>query len=187
MTTPDKKTVAQMAISAVGLALLGWFVATVSCGCGSTPVGPNTNAPPDSNGIPNLSLVEPGVWRGGQPTEGGWAWLRSVGVSNVITLHTADEAKDDGAAVRGMVIHYHPIDTIQQLSTGPNDTEMKKAVSEITPGTIVHCVHGWDRTGLVIGMYRLHEGTNKAAAWAEMLNHGYHHQLFGLTDYWEKQ
>lgn len=33
------------------------------------------------HGIPNLAQVESGVWRGGQPTDEGWTYLKSVGVT----------------------------------------------------------------------------------------------------------
>jgi tyrosine-protein phosphatase SIW14 len=181
MITPDKKNVACMAISAVGLAFLTWFVATISCGCGSAPP-----INPSGNTIPAFAVVEPGVARGGEPkTAADWSWLASHGYTNVVTLHTSDEGSDTAAA--GMMVHRHPIDTLQQLTTGPNEADFNQAISEIKPGTFVHCLHGQDRTGLAIGIYRLREGTNKSAAWQEMTNHGFHPALHGLTKYWENQ
>jgi protein tyrosine/serine phosphatase len=49
----------------------------------------------------------------------------------------------------------------------------------------VHCTHGQDRTGLIIGLYRLNEGWTKDAAYKEMLVHHFHSSLHGLHEYWE--
>ncbi|MGO8925531.1 MAG: hypothetical protein ACLQU3_01215 [Limisphaerales bacterium] len=86
-----------------------------------------------------------------------------------------------------MKLRYHPVETMQQLVTGPDDADFKKAVSETGPGTLIHCDHGFDRMGLAVGCYRLKEGWNKEAAWQEMTNHGYHEALMGLTHHWGKQ
>ena len=46
-------------------------------------------APPTviTRGVPNLHAVRPGVWRGGQPTAAGWAYLREPGVKHVLKLN----------------------------------------------------------------------------------------------------
>lgn len=179
MTPLDKKNIGYMALSAVGLALLSWFIATVSCGCQSPPA-PN----PSGNTIPNFETFEPGVARGGEPMSAAdWAWLKSNGYTNVVTFHTSEESQDSLADAIGLTVHRHPIDTIQQLSTGPNDREFKQAVSEIKPGTFVHCLHGRDRTSLGVALHQIGEGTNAAAAWDGMIKHGYRPALFGLTIY----
>ena len=194
LDAPDKKVVAKAAVSAVALValtVLGLAVMLPGClvsGCCHAPVNPSVPAVGSSNGIPNLRLVEPGVWRSGQPDAAGWVWLRSVGVSNVIKLNTWDEgAGDSTARAIGMTVHEHPISTIQQLVTGPDPEDIATAVSEIKPGSVVHCQAGRDRSGLVIGLYRLTEGTNKAAAWQEMKAGGFHEALQGLTHFWERQ
>ncbi len=181
MTTPDKRTIAGMAVAAAVLLLLTPFIAALSCGC-ATP-GPNA----DGNTIPHFAWVEPGIARGGQPvTDADWAWLVSHGLTNDLKLNTGEEGRDGGALKAGMTMHYHPIDTMQQLTDGPNDKDFRQAVSEVTPGTFVHCEHGRERTGLIIGAWELGRGTNKADALQHQLDHGsrilYMH---GLHEYWE--
>lgn len=183
MTKPDKRNLAWIIISGVVLVLIGWPMFLISCGCASS-------TPPNDAGntIPNFVLVEPGIARGGQPrSDSDWAWLVAHGYTNDIKLNTGSEGRDSGAIAHGMRLYYHPVDTLQELDEGPNDSDFKQAVREIVPGTFVHCEHGQDRTGLLVGCYRLAEGTNKAAAWQEMTNHGYHPALQGLTRYWWKQ
>ena len=83
-----------------------------------------------------------------------------------------------------MTLHYHPIDTLQQLVTGPDPAAITAALSQITPGTFIHCEHGQDRTGLLVGLHRLSQDWTPQAAWLEMTNHGFHPALLGLTHYW---
>ncbi len=62
---------------------------------------------------------------------------------------------------------------------------VRLAVSAIGPGTLVHCEHGQDRTGVAIGLYRLHTGWTEEHAEDEMLAHGFHRSLIGLWEWWE--
>src|SRR5207248_565682 len=39
---------------------------------------------PVDRGVPNFRVVDQGVYRGGQPTEAGWAYLKSLGVKTVV-------------------------------------------------------------------------------------------------------
>ena len=62
----------------------------------------------------------------------------------------------------------------------------RQAVDAIKPGTFIHCTHGHDRTGLVVGCYRvLKQGWTKNDAYAEMLQHGFHPELLGLYLFWD--
>lgn len=179
MTTPDKKNIAGMSLSAVGLALLVWLIATIQCGCKAPPT-PN----PAGNTIPAFEVFEPGIARGGEPRSAAdWAWLKSHGYTNVVTFHTSKESQDSLAEAVGLTVHRHPIDTIQQLSTGPNEAEFKQAVSEIKPGTFVHCRYGRDRTSFGVAFHDMAQGTNAADAWDNMIRHGYRPAEFGLTLY----
>ncbi len=60
-----------------------------------------------------------------------------------------------------------------------------------TPSTgaiYVHCRHGQDRTGLVVGLERVFvEGWDPADAYAEMLSHGFHTYFLGLKEYFFTQ
>jgi hypothetical protein len=103
-----------------------------------------------TNDVPGFDQVEQGIYRGGQPASAkGWAWLQSAGVSNVVKLNLLEEGTDAPAAALGMRVQYFPIDTMQQLVTGPDAAGVSNAVAAIGPGTFVHCLHGEDRTGLV--------------------------------------
>jgi tyrosine-protein phosphatase SIW14 len=134
------------------------------------------------HGIPNLALVEPGLWRGGQPNDEGWEWLRTNGVTHVVKLN---EGVDHSFITNTI---YFPINLWEQTVSEPNYAELRKVVALVnTNGMFVHCDHGQDRTGLVIGLYRYYnQGWNETNAYNEMLYYGFHPQLRGLKRAWDR-
>jgi len=174
------KVVGKMGIATAVLGALFWLILTfLFGGCATSGADP-------ASGVPNLDQVEPGIWRGGQPkSAAAWAYLRGLGLTNDIKLNTDEEASDQLAIDAGFRLFYFPIDTMEQLIEGPDPVAMSTALKALVPGTFVHCAHGQDRTGLLVGLYRLQERSNAAAAWCEMTNHGYHPALVGLTRFWE--
>ena len=186
MITKDRKTIAGMAVSASAIGLLAWAVISslglLGCGCSSTPAYA-TNAPATP---PNFAQVEPSVYRGGHPASlAQWKYIQNLGVSNIIDFATAEQTDDSIAVKLGMKVHRHPVTPWQMLVTGPDPKDFTQGVLEITPGSMVKCLEGRDRTGTAIGQYRLLEGTNKAAAYQEMLDKGFRPALKGLHEYWE--
>lgn len=134
-----------------------------------------------TNGVPNLRQVAPGIWRGAQPTEEGWNFLQSLGLTNVVKLNEQSEGRDS-PAFSG---YYDPISISEQLLSVPK-SKVFTAVSHISPGTYVHCSHGQDRTGLICAVYRVQtQHWTKAQAEKEMLDNGFHKELHGLWDFWE--
>jgi len=181
---PIESTAAKkMAIGAIVLGALAWAIVALLCGCahqGSLP-------PEAASGIPNLTLVdEPAIYCGGQPKSASdWRWLRNSGVSNVVKLNTQQEASDAGAIAAGMTLYYFPIDTMEQLVTGPDPDKMAAALSHVGPGTIVHCQNGNDRSRTLIYMLRMQEGWSRASAYEELSTNGFHKALFGLEEFVE--
>lgn len=140
-----------------------------------------------ANGIPNFAQVEAGVWRGGQPDKSGWAYLRSLGVTNVVKLNKDSESNDN---VRGMEMHLYraPISFAEQIEIGTiNSNRLEEAILKVPKqGTYIHCEHGQDRTGLFVAMWRVRVNHwDKAKAQNEMLDHGFHKSLIGLWELWE--
>jgi tyrosine-protein phosphatase SIW14 len=137
----------------------------------------------------NVRLVTgviPGIYRGGQPDDAGWNWLKAQGVIRVVKLNLECEGTDVAAEALGMTLFYHPIDKVEQLVFRPKYDEVKAAVGVIQPGTYIHCEHGEDRTGLVVACYRVWSGGwNKELAEKEMDDCGFHWELLGLELFWE--
>ena len=146
-----------------------------------------TNSPSGPSDIPNLQQVEPGIFRSGQPTTPAqWVYVRdTLHATNIIKLNTVEEGADNVPS--GMHVYSFPITTMQQMVEGPNPTDMKMALALVGPGTLIHCEHGQDRTGLLVGLYRLQEGWGKDAAFLEMKTNKFHTVLHGLNEFWENQ
>ena len=147
----------------------------------------------ETHGIPNLSQVDPGVWRSGQPAGAeGWAYLKSLGVTRVVKLDFEHEASEDGARAVGIEIVYaafEPDENLLHTVEAPDPGNVDLAVAELSKGggVLFHCLHGQDRTGYVAGRYRvLHDHWSKTAAYHEMLGHGFHPELPGLQRAWDE-
>jgi hypothetical protein len=150
-----------------------------------SPLGTPRRSADAPVGVPNLALVAPGIYRCGQPTVEGWIYLHSLGVSNVIKLNTVEEGSDAPAVLLGMTVHHYPIPADQQFMPGSvSQADLAAAVREIQPGTVVHCTHGKDRTGLVIGLWRVRQGWTRELAYAEMRQYRFHPILVGLYAAW---
>ena len=157
----------------LAVALLAW-VALGICGCATS----------GRQAVPNLAIVAPGIYRGGQPTAEGWQAIMALGVTNVVKLNAESEGSDAEAERLGAVVHRLPISGWEQMCAGVPRERLEAACELLTPGTYVHCLHGQDRTGLVVAMYRLRSGWTPEQAEAEMLRCGFHPLLVGLWRTW---
>ena len=146
-----------------------------------------------TNDVPNLEQVDPGVWRSGEPkSAAGWAYIKSLGIKKVIKLNYDSEGTDQAAIDAGLEVITLTIppknDLVSTLEI-PDSSTIQKAVELLGQGNgvLVHCTHGQDRTGLVIGVYRVaNDGWTKDAAWTEMVNHNFHQELLGLMRFWHR-
>ncbi|MEO6568491.1 MAG: hypothetical protein ABIO94_06975, partial [Opitutaceae bacterium] len=129
-----------------------------------------------------------GVWRGGQPTTEGWRHLKSLGVKWDVKLNPERQSSDAEAEAHGIQIIYLPISWVHEILAKPARMTLAAAVSALTrTNTFVHCEHGEDRTGLVVGAYRVMiEHWTKHAAYQEMKAHGFHPLLLGLYRSWQQ-
>lgn len=143
---------------------------------------------PLPNGIPNFAPVAPALYRGGQPTAAGWAYLRTLGVTNIIKLNLEPEN-----APADFSIHPFPISPWQEIF-GPVASDLEAAYALLLSNlqsnipTLVHCTEGANRTGALIILYRLRiSGWPKPAAIAEANLYGWPNTLPALKDYIAQQ
>ena len=163
-------------------------------------------------GIPNLSRVDACVWRSGQPLKREqWETLKGLGIGHVAKLNFETEGNENGARELGMDVQAFGMDPRGDLDVfssfahtfnHPDEHVVAAAdayirrfapiplsdASSACPNgaLLVHCTHGQDRTGFMIGRYRvLVYGMSKEDAYAEMKAHNFHASLHGVADEWE--
>lgn len=135
----------------------------------------------------NFKQLAPGVYRSGQPkTLSDFQTLTNNGVNRIVKLNTEDlDLELKLAAQVGITVTNIPISLWEQFF-GVSESKMNSALANVMPGTDIHCKNGWDRTGLLCGMFAvevLH--WNKSTAYNYMLTNGFHPSLFGLKAYWD--
>jgi protein tyrosine phosphatase (PTP) superfamily phosphohydrolase (DUF442 family) len=124
----------------------------------------------DARGVAYAAEVAPGLFRGGQPSAEGVAWLKSKGIKTVLNLrhYHGDTEKQQ---VESAGLRY---ERIALASSGAPRPEQVARFLEIVrdPGLrplYVHCLHGVDRTGAMMAIYRMEEERwSNIEAFAEM-------------------
>lgn len=148
------------------------------------------SSPQTVQNLPNLVEIIPGtLWRSGQPSTTGCQQLWNLGVRHIIKLNFLTEGSDLPCETLGITVDYIPLppqDFGQIISEKPKLINIERAVCAMRiPNTNVHCLHGQDRTGIIVACYRIWiQGWSKNAAENEMLFRGYHIALIDLTTFW---
>jgi protein tyrosine/serine phosphatase len=126
--------------------------------------------------LPNFHQVGPGIYRGAAPTEAGLQKLKAMGVHTIIDLRIAPKTvKKEKIAAQALGFHWINLpmggDPPTQKEVDTLLATLKKAPGE---PVYVHCQHGADRTGCMIGIYRV---TQQHWTWqptfAEMRKYGF--------------
>lgn len=147
-----------------------------------------------THGIINFDVVVNGrLYRGGQPiSPASWDYLKGLGIRAVVKLDFEDEGSDAGVpnGVRVIDCSMPPKDFWQALGK-PDPNKVASAVKALCEPenwpVYIHCLHGQDRTGLVVGEYRVQGcGRTTDAAYAEMLKYGFHPELHDVHETWER-
>jgi protein tyrosine/serine phosphatase len=148
------------------------------------------HAVPDSKPIPRFDQVAEGFYRGGQPHRRGYEYLKHLGVKTIINLrHENREAEE----VRSLGLHYvHiPISPWERVPESKIQMFFQVLRDRDSYPVFVHCEHGADRTGLMVGLYRIaFQDWSADRAYQEARAHGmspWHlslkHQLYEFADH----
>jgi len=134
---------------------------------------------PNARGVTYAAEVAPGLYRGGQPDADGIAWLKSIGVKTVINLrHYHGDTEGQRVTAAGMRYERIPLES----SDAPRRAQVLRFMELVNDAAnrpvYVHCLHGVDRTGTLMAVYRMEmEGWSNAEAFAEM-------EFFEAHDIW---
>lgn len=126
------------------------------------------------------------IWRSGRPTEASLQDLWNRGVRTIIDLENDPAVIQSEMAIAkkmGFAFYSYPTDSFW----APDDAKMNEIINILRTTKVpvlVHCYHGEDRTGLVIGLERVFlEKWPASKAYDEMINRGFHQILLGLDQY----
>jgi protein-tyrosine phosphatase len=137
-----------------------------------------------------LPIVEvaSGIYRGPAPeTAADFRQLRNLGVRTVIDLRKFRRRKMDRTCrcvqAHGMNYIAAPIGFYPERDRSPDRAVRLLANAQRYP-IYIHCELGRDRSGLVIGLFRVRcQGWSVCAAYAEMQRFGFNERLRGLDRY----
>ncbi len=137
-------------------------------------VGANTT-------ILNFKKLNENMYRGGSPTGDGVDQLHALGIRTILDLQTTDgviEAEKEKTANYGM--NFYSVE-LPALMLRPSEERIQKILSILSDARnfpiYIHCRHGEDRTGLVVGLYRaLLQKWPAEIAYSEMLANNFHPQ-----------
>ena len=135
--------------------------------------------------LPNFAQVSPTLFRSGQPTQAGIATIKSSGVKTILKLNSDSPAEATWAASAGIKFKAMPMGTQSSPSYEAVDAALAFIKDPANQPVLVHCKLGHDRTGAVVGAYRISvQGWSVAQAAAEAKKLGYSDPLFqDITSY----
>lgn len=135
--------------------------------------------------LPNFHQIAPGIWRGAAPTEAGLRQLKALGVKTIIDLRIAPKTvKKEGIYARSLGFNWINLPMGSDPPT-PKEVSTLLATLKQAPQSpvYVHCQHGADRTGCMIGIYRVtQDGWTFPRAYAEMRQDGFNPRWTKLTE-----
>jgi tyrosine-protein phosphatase SIW14 len=149
------------------------------------PAGAQPGQPLSKKDVPNFGQVAPGIYRGAAPTVAGLKKLKEMGVKTIIDLRIEKKGQtEEATTAKQLGLTRIRIPMGAEAPTKAQVATFMKAM-ESAPSTpvFVHCQHGADRTGAMIGIYRV---TKQAwtfdQAWKEMRKYGFKIFLKDLKD-----
>ncbi len=131
---------------------------------------------PAAPDLRNFHAVAPGLWRGAAPSEAGLERLKAMGVKTVIDLRISPKlVRREGAEARALGFRWINLPMGADPPTPKQVATFLSALDRAPAEPVfVHCQHGADRTGCMVGIYRVtRQGWAFPRAYAEMRRDGF--------------
>jgi len=133
----------------------------------------------------NFTKVNAGLYRGGRPMDADLKALVSLGIKTDICLlgdgkGDAPKVAHERSVARALGLKFVNI-PLPHHAVPPTmiDAFFQTVLSSASQPVYVHCIHGRDRTGAMIALYRIrHDGYTGQQALAEMKRFGFNPRHF---------
>ena len=153
-----------------------WIILIVASfvACAASAAERNTNwaLKVEQAGLPNLYRISENLYRCAQPTADGIRAAEKLGIKTVISLRAFHSDKDEvkSSKLKSERIYFNTWHAEEE-----DVLRFLKIVTKTNDGPyLVHCLHGADRTGTMIAIYRMAvQGWTKQDAIKEMKEGGY--------------
>ena len=122
--------------------------------------------------LDNFGSVAVHIYRSGQPDAVGFDTLKDVGVSTILKLNSESLVEETTwCAERDIALIQKPMGTF--INSVAAVLEIADLLDKKFGMVLVHCQHGRDRTGLIVGAYRIkYQGWTVEQADAERKAYG---------------
>ncbi len=152
--------------------------------------------------LPNFHQVHPFLYRGGEPSPEGLKKIKEMGITTIFDLRNPGEKKyDEKESAKQLGLRYI---SMPMNSKAPTPKQIKRLMDEIdrakaketeqtgaTGGeataaskdaVFVHCAHGSDRTGCMVGIWRvMRDGYDYDTAYKEMRKYWFTPKFINLS------
>jgi len=134
--------------------------------------------------VPRFLMLNEGLYRGGQPTQAGFEFLKRQGFKTVVNLRAEDNRESEVVQRLGMNYIQIPVDEVLPWSQLPEAAIAKYFEIVNNPANypiFFHCKRGADRTGAMAALYRMAvQGWGSRKAYDEALDIGMRWYYAGL-------
>ncbi len=150
-----------------------YSVATAIITIGAVGLRPASAADKD---LPNFAVVAPGIYRGAAPTAAGLRKLRAMGVQTIVDLRIEKKGQAEEAATAS-ALGMERI-RLKMGREAPTSAQVKTFLATLDNApqkpVFVHCQHGADRTGAMMGIWReTRQNWSFPATYKEMRRYGF--------------
>lgn len=148
----------------------------VSITLSGQPYQPEKITLPNSK-LSNLHRVDEDIYRSDQPTTQDFKLLEDLGIQEILNLRRFHSNRQE---TRDTNLKIHRIKTYAHTIGEEEVIDALKIIQQREGPILIHCLHGSDRTGAVVAMYRIvFHGLSKEEAIEEMEKGGFgFHKIF---------
>jgi protein tyrosine/serine phosphatase len=141
--------------------------------------------------ITNFHQVSGEFYRGARPEKIGVEYLAARSFKTIINIDDDEYAIEEEQKIAeklGINMVSIPLSGFFSPSSSNVDQILEWVSDTKQYPLFLHCKHGQDRTGMIVGLYRVeYENRAPTQAYQEMLDLGFHTILWGLNHYFKER